>query len=139
MFKSHILSFVEYRPLAIAHASPSTLKPLNDILTRLLVRLGISHEAALFYFNLAPLEIRRDIALLGLIHRAALRQGPMHLQQMFMCVRVCIGHSRHILDPIAGCPHLYLRRSIFGLIRIYNRLPQETVDILDVSSFQSEL
>ena len=74
-FKAHILSFIEYRTMAIAHAAPSELQPLDDILTRLLVRLGISQEAALVHFNLAPLNARRNIALLGIIHKAALRNG----------------------------------------------------------------
>ena len=75
-FKAHILSFIEYRTITIAHAAPSELQPLDDILTRLLVRLGISREDALMTFNLAPLNARRDIALLGIIHKAALRNGP---------------------------------------------------------------
>ena len=70
--------------VAIAHASPSALQPINDILTRLLVRLGISLEESLFNFNLAPLETRCDIAQLGVIHRAALRKEPKHLQTFFV-------------------------------------------------------
>ena len=81
LFKAHMLSFIEYRTTAIAHASPSMLDGLNDILTRLLVRLGISHEVVLMHFNLAPLGIRRDIAQLGLIHRTVLKKGPPHFKQ----------------------------------------------------------
>ena len=39
LFKAHILSFIEYRTMAIAHASPILLEAVDDILTRLLVRL----------------------------------------------------------------------------------------------------
>ena len=93
VFKAHVLSFIEYRTPAIAHATPSLLQPLNDILTRLLVRLGVAHEEALFHFNLAPLETRRDIAQLGVIHRAALRQGPNRLHYMFARGQTFLGHS----------------------------------------------
>ena len=86
-FKAHILSFIEYRTMAISHAAPSELIPLDDILTRLLVRLQISHEEALMHFHLAPLGARRDMALLGIIHRAALRKGPPQLHQFFMRAR----------------------------------------------------
>ena len=34
-------------------------------------------------FNLAPLSTRRDIAMLGVIHRAALREGPQQLLIFF--------------------------------------------------------
>ena len=86
VFKSHLLSFIEYRTAAIAHACPSMLEPLDDVLTRLLVRLSISHEEALFHFNLAPLCTRRDIAQLGLIHRALLRKGLPHLHVFYLGV-----------------------------------------------------
>ena len=38
IFKSHLLSFIEYRTVAISHCSPSSLELVNDILTRLIVR-----------------------------------------------------------------------------------------------------
>ena len=34
-------------------------------------------------FNLAPLETRRDVAILGLIHRTVLGCGPRHFASMF--------------------------------------------------------
>ena len=40
-------------------------------------------DAALHEFNLAPLESRRDMAMLGLIHRTLLGQGPPQFQQWF--------------------------------------------------------
>ena len=80
--------------------------------------LGVSHEQALFRFNLAPLKARRDIAQLGLIHRAALRRGPVRLHKFFMRVRSISGHSKQNYDPCAGCRHLYIRRSMFGLVGV---------------------
>ena len=101
-FKAHILSFIEYRTAAISHAAPSCLEALDDILSRLLVRLGISHEEALFHFNLAPLNARRDIAQLGMIHRAVLRNGPPQLHHFFIRVRPFHGHAYSIYDPCVG-------------------------------------
>ena len=77
-FKSHILCFIEYRTMAISHAAPSELQPVDNELTRLLPRLRISQEIALMHIHIAPLSARRDMALLGIIHKAALRQGPPH-------------------------------------------------------------
>ena len=95
------------------------LEPLDDILTRLLVRLNINHEEALFHLNLAPLCTRRDIAQLGLIHRAVLRKGPPHLHGVFNRVRLIFGHSHQIYDVSVGRRQLYMRRSMFGLIAYY--------------------
>ena len=139
IFKSHLLSFIEYRTVAISHCSPSSLEPVNDILTRLLVRLGITHEEALFHFNLAPLETRRDIAQLGLIHRAVLRQGPPHLHKFFVRVGALNGHNHQAYDPTSGSNLQYIQNSLFGFIGTYNRLPQRIVDLCSVSEFQSEL
>ena len=76
------------------------------------------------HFNLAPLNTRRDIAQLGLIHRAVLRKGPPHLHPLFIRVRPLSGHSHQIYDGSVGRRQLYIRRSMFGLIAFYNRLPQ---------------
>ena len=139
VFKTHILSFIEYRTIAIAQYSVSTLQSLNDILTRVLVRMGITHEEALFNSNFAPLETRRDIAQLGIIHRSVLRQGPPRLHRLFVRVRGLHGHSHQIYDPTAGCRYVYIRNSLFGSIRSYNLLPQDIVNSIDVSMFQSVL
>ena len=56
-----------------------------------------------------------------------------------MRVHTFVGYSKKIYDPCFGCRTLYIRRSMFGLIPIYNRLPQDVVDLKDVSEFQSEL
>ena len=97
--------------------------------TRLLVRLGITHEEALMNFNLAPLNSRRDIASLGLLHRAVLRMGPPQLHQFFTRVRSFNGHSHQIYDPCVGRSQEYFRRSIFGLVAFYNRLPEAIVNL----------
>ena len=122
--------------MAISHAAPSDLLPLDEVLTRLLVRLGISHEAALMNFNLAPLSARRDMALLGIIHRAALRQGPPHFHHFFIRARAFYGHSRVLYDPCVGRSQLYFRRSIFGLVAFYNTLLEEVIQLIAINAFQ---
>lgn len=109
IFKSHFLSFIEYKTVAISHCAPSSLEPANDILTRVLMRLGITHEKALYYFNLAPLGIRRDIAQLRLIHRVVLRQGPPHLHRFFVRVNVLHGHNHQIYKPVMGNNLYYIQ------------------------------
>ena len=75
-FKSHVLSYLEYRTPAIFHATSTVLSPMDRILHNLLHELDIPLDTALFESNLSPLETRRDIAMLGVIHRAVLRSGP---------------------------------------------------------------
>ena len=131
LYKSQLLSYLEYRTPAIYHACDSTLAPLNKFQDKFLGELGISPEDALVHFNLAPLSCRRDMAMMGLLHRAALGKGPDHFRQFFKlsaaerhCTRSGSGrHSRQLLD-IRNEHFLEIeRRSALGLVWVYNRLP----------------
>lgn len=83
LFKTHILSFIEYRTPAWYHASETALRPVNRILTSFLAGLGVPAVEALLKYDLAPLSTRRDIAMLGVIHRSVLGLGPELLRQFF--------------------------------------------------------
>ena len=76
MYKSQILSFIEYRTAAIYHACQSALDLLDDIQEKVLKVTGASKVEALNEMNLAPLSVRRDIAMLGIIHCAVIGRGP---------------------------------------------------------------
>ena len=80
MFKAHVLSYLEYHTPAVYHAASSALSPLNNVLSSFLKKVGISEVDALINFELAPLASRRDIAMLGAIHRAVLGEGPLQLR-----------------------------------------------------------
>ena len=67
-YKTKILSYLEYRTPANYHA--------DGVQTKLLREMGLSDEDALSKFHLAPLTSRRDMAMLGLIHRTVLGMGP---------------------------------------------------------------
>ena len=84
VYKSKVLSFVEYRTPAVYHAAKTTLAGIDAVQRRFLRECGLSDEDALLHFNLAPLETRRDIAMLGLIHRSVLGCGPRHFANMFL-------------------------------------------------------
>jgi len=144
-FKSHLLSFIEYRTPGIYHAAPSCLKALDSVLPRFLRQLCISDIDALLHFGLAPLHTRRDIAMLGVIHRAGLDSGPVQLRQFFKLAGSTSGrfrhrHSRHMLDPCdtRNCQN-FLSRSVLGLVGVYNALPEYVVACRSVSSFQAKL
>ena len=88
-------------------------------------------------FNLAPLATRRDMALLGMVHRAVLGKGPQHFKEFFR------------LEPVEGQRHRFhvqdltrtrlSKRSALGLIPIYNMLPSWAVETFSVKHFQTNL
>ena len=82
LYKAKILSFVECRTAAIYHTCDSHLEHLDRLQRWFLREIGVSELEALHVFHLAPLTSRRDIAMLGLVHRTVLRQGPQHFQQL---------------------------------------------------------
>jgi hypothetical protein len=118
-YKQQVLSYIEYRTPAIYHATKTILSRLDKLQDRFLLELGITKEAALMDFKLAPLSMRRDIAMLGILHRAATGDGPEHFREYF---RRRSG-SLMLESPTAtNTVSLLWKRSIWGLIRVYNTL-----------------
>ena len=83
LYKSKVLSYIEFRTPAIYHACSSAAEPLDKLQQRFLSDVGITETEALLIFNLAPLQARRDIAMLGVIHRRNVGKGPAHFQKHF--------------------------------------------------------
>ena len=110
-------------------------------------KLEISETRAFLDFNFAPTVVRRTIGILGLLHKRVL--GLCHptfdkllpwYSDHFDTPRA-VGHNKPLYGHWLIADHhpaLY-GRSIFGMIDIYNNLPQSVVDATDVSSFQSLL
>ena len=104
-------------------------------------------ECALMKFNLAPLCVRRDIAILGVIHRAVLRQGPPQFFEFFhlnsappaASGRRGARHPYQLAEWPAGRNLDLMRRSALGMIRVYNLLPENVVETSGVKEFQSLL
>ena len=102
-------------------------------------------------FNLAPLGARRDIAMLGVIHRAALRKGPEQFHKFFAPARRSTDttrtrleerrreHGRQLLEYRVGTHLNVVRRSALGLVTVYNLLPATVVHLEDVKDFQRAL
>ena len=97
LYKAQVLSYVEYRTVAIYHACDTHLVHIDRMQTRFLKELDVSPEQALVEFHLAPLSTRRDIAMLGMVHRAALGKGPSQLHQFF-AVLMCSAGGRPGLE-----------------------------------------
>jgi hypothetical protein len=148
LWKAHILSYIEYRTAAWYHACESALAPLDRCLSSFLRSIGVGEIGALLQFNLAPLQAGRDMAMLAVIHRAVLRQGPQIFHEYVQLSsretrtssRAQRRHSRHLVEyRDSGSKLEIMRRSLFGLVSVYNLLPNLIVQCNSVQSFQASL
>ena len=148
LYKCHVLPVLEFSTPAVYHAATTTLDLLDRVQRRFLKEVGLTEEEALLQHNLAPLNCRRDMAALGLIHRTALGQGPVHFVKWFFPADVSHSystrrqtsrHNKQLYDYLQGSHTELLRRSLLGQVRVYNDLPQLTVDSKTVKLFQRKL
>ena len=149
LYKCHVLSFIESGTPAYYHAAPSILKLVDGIQNEFLTTLGICNKNALIHFNLAPLRLRRDIAMLGVLHKVSLGIAPTPLQNLIQR-RVCnlrtygfrngvSYHNRQLHDSVGRNSPVLLKRSLFGLVHVYNRLKQDVVDATNIQISQRKL
>ena len=148
LFKSRILGYVEYRTPAIYHATATSLDRLDGVYRQLLRTANLSEEDALLNFGLAPLNARRDIAMLGVIHRTVLGLGPRQFRKFIRLAgdslnpggRVALNnHDRQLVSFRKGNYLDMVSHSLLGAIDVYNLLPGYVVDAGDVSAFQNRL
>ena len=135
-FKTFVWSGLEYRTIAIYHATETLLSKVGKLQTRFLHRLGYSEEPAFEKFKMAPLELRRDIAMLGLIHKSVRGEAHPEFSKFFTLTlqarrsRTRLQNRRHLYqldDQRNGQQLAVWERSIFGLVSIYNQLPERMV------------
>ena len=146
LYKSHVPGFVEYRTPALYHASDSVLTPLDQFQEWVLRDLGLTELEALEHFHLAPLSTRRNIAMLGVVWRAVRRKGPPQLWSFFEKVpdrrttRSSEWHNQQLKTYRDGNHLAVLRRSVLGLVEVFNLLPPAVVEGAEtVKSFQAQL
>jgi len=87
LYKAQLLSYIEYRTPAIYHACDSALSELDKVQDKVIEAAGLSEVEAIKVCRLAPLSARRDMALLGLIHRTVLGKGPRQFRVFFSPTR----------------------------------------------------
>ena len=131
LYKAHLLSFLEYRTPAIYHAARVVLNRLDAVQSKFLKDIGVDEVTALIEFHLAPLSVRRDIAMLGVIHRTVLGKGAPQFSDYFKA-----GQMQRLQDPRKESSAPLVRRSVFGLCAVYNLLPPGIVAMKSVKAFQ---
>jgi hypothetical protein len=134
---------------AIYHAAPSTLQPLDAVFDSFLEQIGMSPEVALIGHSLAPLGMRRDIAMLGLLHKIALGSVPQPILDLFKSTpqnlfsvgftSSRVRHNMQIHNPVEFNHPGIIKRSVFGLIRVYNDLPQYVASANSAKVLQKRL
>ena len=144
LYKVYILLQIEYRTPVLLHASDSVLMPLDMIQNRFLSKIGITIEDAALHFKLIPLRQRRQIAVLGVIQRTVLKKGPKQFWKWFerdveFQRTHYPKHNRSLKEVVYHQASAYLKRSLLGMIKIYNWLPQHIVNTANVKDFQHEL
>ena len=133
----------------IFHAAASVLQPLDHIQDSFLSAVGLRADEAFLDYNLAPLSLRRDIGMLGFIHKTVLGTARPEICELFpreLAKGTPYGtrlssrrHTKQLIERCDGTQTLQFYRSAFGLVSIYNVLPQDVVDKPSASSFQSAL
>ena len=89
------------------------------------------------HFNLAPLMARRGRAMLGLIHRTAIGKGgggKTHFKQHFT-----LGPHSQIVDSRETLRGVRVKRSVLGLVAVYNMLPGCCTHLKKMSDSQTHL
>ena len=152
LYKAQILSFIESSTAALCHAAPSTLERIDRVQWRFLRELGLSEKEALCDFRLAPLCSRRDMAMLGALHKLNLGMAPEQMQELLPLVGSRVEplwkhrlrwwrplHNKQLQTPATYRSSDVMKRSVFGLANLYNALPQFVVEKTSVKAFQKTL
>jgi hypothetical protein len=141
-FKTHIWGLIEYQNGAICHACATSLSKLDRIQASFVRDLSLTEEMAFLDFNFAPLCLRRDIGILGFIHKRVI--GICHAGIKKLLPFSGIDNRNHSKQLLTQSENIVTRhglyyQSIYGYVHIYNRLPESLVIIGTVKDFQVAL
>jgi len=146
-FKTHIWGLIEAHMGGYFHAASYMLAKIDHAQNRFLHALGLSPDQAFLEFNFAPASLRRNIGVLGLLHKRVLGQCHPSFERLLPWYSARFaearghGHTKQLYGhwvEVSNCQGLF-SRSIFGMVDIYNNLPQHVVDASSVTCFQQYL
>ena len=144
-FKTHIWGLMEAHSGGIFHACTTLLAKIDHAQNRFLHELNLCPDRAFLEFNFIPPSFRRNVGILGLMHKRVLGKCHPTFQQLlpFYTERFPEGRDRGHSKQLYGhwveinSHRALYTRSIFGMCDIYNNLPQYVVDSTSVSAFQA--
>ena len=109
---------------------------------RFLGSLLITKEDAFCFHNFAPATLRRDIGILGFLHKRTLGECHPAIKAFLpMDPPGSNWHDKQISpQDSSGIRRRHLfQRSVFGMIDVYNRLPPCIIECTTVKDFQKQL
>ena len=137
LYTSQIVTYSERPTAGIEHASPSVLAVIDRVQTRFLEQFGMTDKDALRHHTLAPLQARRSIAMLGLLHRVVLGRAPAPIRDFFPVIGsapVPPGRLRlrswippqtfQLHSECAFASSNHMQRPLFGTVRLHHAFPQ---------------
>ena len=139
-YKTHVWNLIEYHNGVLLHACASQLQRIDSMQRGYVQELHLTEESALIHYNFAPPCLRRDIGQLGFLHKRILGQCHEAIMAFFpRKPHVCPWHDKQIESYLSMCTgrRALYERSIFQMVHVYNRLPQEVIDIDNISGFQA--
>jgi hypothetical protein len=146
-FKTQIWGLIETNMAGYFHAVPSLLVKIDNAQNSFLRELGMTPVDAFMEFNFAPPSLRRNVGILGLLHKRVLGKCHPMFERLFPWLSSRFpnfrthGHTKQLYghwSEIMSHTSLYYR-SIFAMCDIYNNLPQNVVDADSISEFQHML
>jgi hypothetical protein len=135
-YEARVLSRLEYKTAAWYHASDYLLRLVDGVQESLAEHVGVSAKDLFLNWNLAPLSDRRDMAMLGMMWKVVVLRGNPVLGKF---LRVQPGSRWKLLSVWDQLTNSVTRRSLFGLIEVWNELPEAVVAVGSVSTFQAKL
>ena len=126
------------------HAATSLLDKVDQVQRNFLQKLEISESTAFLEFNFPPPVLRRNIGILGLLHKRVLGLCHCSFEQLLPWLSQRpdadrgFGHNKQLYGHWLEATQLraLYSRSVFAMIDIYNNLQQRIVDARSVSAFQ---
>ena len=120
------------------------LEKLDTIHYNFLRDLNLNPSEAFMEFNFAPPKLRRNIGILGLLHKRVLGLShPLFQELLPFCSDVpgSFSQGQHDKQLYGHLPDVSFQlvlycRSIFAMTYVYNRLPQSVIDCRTISLFQ---
>ena len=139
----HTLGIMEANSGGIFHACSSQLDRLDRCQKHFVENLGSTEEAAFINNNFAPPVLRRNIDILGLIHKRVLDLSHSDFEQLLPWRSQYFGQvreDRHTKQLYNHALEVHfqvglLRRSIFAMTDVYKMLPQYVTDSVSMSVF----
>ena len=142
-YKAHVLPIAEMNNGAIYHATTTVLKRLDNTYYSFVRELNVHQSSAFMCHNLGPLEMRRDIGMLGFLHKIVLGECHPGITALFPFASSSAylhgdRHNRQFQVQWDKCRYqkALFGRSVLGVTCVYNRLPQSIIDSKSVQQFR---